>query len=68
MPFPCSKARVVGRALARTVCWETELTMPSTFGVHYAGAKSCLGSQCAIRNMVAGWGDFAGLWNAPSHG
>ena len=31
-------------------------------------AKSCLGSQCAIRSMVAGWGDCAGLWNVRSHG
>ena len=32
------------------------------FAVLCAAAKSCLGSQCAIRSMVAGWGDCAGLW------
>ena len=25
-------------------------------------------SQCATRNMAAGWGDGVGSWNAPSHG
>src|SRR5947209_2492777 len=43
-------------------------TMPSAFAVLCVAAKSCLGSQCAIRSMVAGWGDYAGLWNVRSPG
>jgi hypothetical protein len=62
MAFRCSKGRVVGRAVTRTACWGTGPTMPSAFAVLCAAAKSCLGSQCAIRSMVAGWGDCAGLW------
>src|ERR1700728_4140904 len=58
--FRCSRGRVVGRAVARTACWGTGRTMPSEFDVLCLAAKSCLGSQCAIRSMVAGWGDHAG--------
>jgi len=40
-------------------------SMPAAFGVPCVGAESCLESQCAIRNMVAGRGDGAGSSNVP---
>jgi hypothetical protein len=43
-------------------------TVASAFAALCVAAKSCLGSQCAIRSMVAGWGDCAGLWNVRSQG
>jgi hypothetical protein len=67
MAFRCSKGHVVGRCRPDSVLGDRAYDAERIRRA-LRSRQILPGSQGAIRSMVAGWDDGAGLWNVPSHG